>query len=93
MSRRPACMSDAEWFGWSEANEGRVPRLRNIVPVQTPCVDCLDAFATEMRSQDRCDGRPLAWRHPTGGSWTEERRAQWRAYKQRVRTRDRQVAS
>ena len=48
-------MDDAEWELWREAN---ALTQRGRAQLDSPCPDCLPAFATEMRALDRCDGEP-----------------------------------
>lgn len=53
--RRPLCMTDDEWAGWSEANAAMSwPKVRT----DSPCRDCTATFAAAMRRRDLCDGTP-----------------------------------
>lgn len=48
-------MTDAEWAGWSTANDTMTwPNVR----ASSPCRDCTLGFAAEMRARDLCDGTP-----------------------------------
>ena len=53
--RRPACMDDDEWALWRDANSASP---LNHARLESPCVECLPAFAVEMRAEERCDGEP-----------------------------------
>ena len=48
-------MDDDEWALWRDANAASP---LNHARLESPCVECLPAFAAEMRAEDRCDGEP-----------------------------------
>ena len=50
---KPACMDEREYTEWMVLNKRA---LTHRTP--SPCDDCTDAFAAEMRAEDRCDGTP-----------------------------------
>jgi hypothetical protein len=49
---KPDCMTPDELAGWEAAN-----RLL-YQPAQSPCQDCVPAFAVAMRAVGRCNGVP-----------------------------------
>ena len=53
---KPACMDDAEYAIWQEANA----RLNGIARAESPCRDCVPLFHADMVAGGQCDGVPLA---------------------------------
>lgn len=79
----PLCMSPDELAAWTEANERLVSMMRARSDA-TPCTDCPLWFAQAMRAVGMCNGQPLTGGRPRKDEpASEERRAQWRAAKQR----------
>ena len=48
-------MDEGEFAFWSEQND-RIYALSD--RARSPCHDCIEPFALEMRALDRCDGEP-----------------------------------
>lgn len=73
---QPACMSEAEFALWSDAN------VRLVNPTDRPCRDCPAWFAARMEAAGTCNGVPggVGRGYKPAADYTiARRRAQWRA--------------
>ena len=53
---KPACMDEDEYAGWQAHNQ-RVSLPQGAF-AESPCQDCMESYAAEMRNAGRCDGEP-----------------------------------
>ena len=53
---KPACMDDAEYASWLDANA----RLNGIARAESPCRDCTPLYHADMVAGSQCDRVPLA---------------------------------
>ena len=50
----PLCMTDRDYRDWQDLNE----KVSGSRKADRPCADCPLSYATEMRSQGKCNGSP-----------------------------------
>ena len=73
---KPACMTDAEYAGWTAANDTlRVTKQ----DAPRPCTDCTVAFYLAQHRAGTCDGFPMAREARSADrAWTERNRRRQR---------------